>query len=38
MALGAMALAHATAAYGGAAELVATPDPGSSLRITFPRL
>ena len=38
LALGAMALAHATAAYGGAAELIATPDPGSSLRLTFPQL
>jgi hypothetical protein len=38
LALGAMALAHATAAYGGAAELIATPDAGSSLRLTFPQL
>jgi hypothetical protein len=38
IALGAIALAHATAAYGGAAELVVTADPGSSLHLTFPQL
>jgi hypothetical protein len=38
IALGAIALAHATAAYGGAAELVVTSEPGSSLHLTFPQL
>jgi hypothetical protein len=38
IALAAIALAHATAAYGGAAELVVTADPGSSLHLTFPQL
>ena len=38
IALGAIALAHATATYGGAAELVVTADPGSSLHLTFPQL
>jgi len=38
IALGAIALAHATAIYGGAAELVVTADPGSSLHLTFPQL
>jgi hypothetical protein len=38
VALGAIALAHATAIYGGAAELVVTSDPGSSLHLTFPQL
>ena len=37
LALGAIGLAHATAAYGGAAEMLpaTTPEPGSSLRLTF---
>jgi hypothetical protein len=38
IALGAIALAHATATYGGAAQLVVTSDPGSSLHLTFPQL
>lgn len=38
VALGVIALAHATAAFGGAAELVVTADPGSSLHLTFPQL
>ncbi|MCU1381407.1 MAG: parB 1 [Acidobacteria bacterium] len=38
VALGAVGLAHATAAYGGAAELMALPDSGSSLRLTFTRM
>jgi ParB-like chromosome segregation protein Spo0J len=37
-ALGAMALEHATAAHGGAADLVATDDGGSSIQLTFCRL
>jgi hypothetical protein len=36
-ALGAMALEHATAAHGGAADLVALDDLGSSIQLTFYR-
>ena len=36
--LGAMALSHVTAAYSGAAELLVTADPGSTLRLTFPHV
>ena len=38
VALGAIGLAHATAASGGAAELMALPGAGSSLRLTFTRV
>jgi hypothetical protein len=37
-ALGAMALEHATAAHGGASDLVALDDIGSSIQLTFCRL
>jgi hypothetical protein len=37
-ALGAMALEHATAAHGGASDLVAFEDIGSSIQLTFCRL
>jgi len=33
--LGAIALSHATAAFSGAAELIVTDEPGSTLRLTF---
>jgi hypothetical protein len=36
-ALGAMALEHATAAHGGAADLIALDDVGSSIQLTFCR-
>ncbi|HEV3063215.1 MAG TPA: ParB/RepB/Spo0J family partition protein [Vicinamibacterales bacterium] len=36
--LGAIALEHATAAHGGAADLVALDDVGSSIQLTFCRL
>jgi ParB/RepB/Spo0J family partition protein len=36
--LGSMALEHATAAHGGAADLVALDDVGSSIQLTFCRL
>ena len=36
--LGAMALEHATAAHGGASDLVALEDGGSSIQLTFCRL
>lgn len=35
--LGAIALSHVTAVYGGASELLVTDEPGSTLRLTFPR-
>jgi ParB-like chromosome segregation protein Spo0J len=34
--LAAIALAHATAAYGGASELVVDDGPGSTVKLTFP--
>ena len=37
-ALGAMALEHATAAHGGASDLVAVDEGGSSIQLTFCRL
>jgi len=33
--LGALALSHVTALYGGASELLVTDEPGSTLRLTF---
>lgn len=33
--LGALALSHVTALYGGASELLVTEEPGSTLRLTF---
>jgi ParB-like nuclease family protein len=33
--LGALALSHVTALYGGASELAVTDEPGSTLRLTF---
>jgi ParB/Sulfiredoxin domain len=35
--LGALALSHVTALYGGASELLVTDEPGSTLQLTFPQ-